>query len=630
MRKLKLLSLMILFNIFSLSLFSQTPSAPSNGIWAIIDTSYNIGTSTDGETKARITLQNTTPTLVTATQFRVFYDNNAFDSASVDLVVPSSNLYLKYLDDNVNGHVTITVVYTGSDTTYNLSNGETFEITLNHVDSSTFQSLATIDNLEWIGGQSFPELASTSDGLDTTINLHNYGGNFVKPNFQFDLNFVNVTGTPSKNLPIALETKPKSGGSWSLFNTYISDLSGNVNIDEDIDTTFWDIRLAIQGDTINVGNIISVADAHLINDWVTTESTPTGFDYYTGDINGDNNITISDAYGVFGKIAGRINEWPNNVKNVKFFTQLEYDNIINNPSTNFTSTIPGVTNFTYEITDDTTATFYVMGTGDANSTGFNMARVTPIQITNPDNTPYYIIDEQIQYDMITPTIEINLPGLSVNEGNLVSIPVKVLGNESISSMQLGLIYDQSLLEFKEVISDGEVMNWITFINTNENIIEWGGYDISNGENYLTNDEKAFTINFIAKKPQNEWDISPLYTTRKFAGNRFYEDMNLTATNGVVEVKMIQSGNFSNVNELIIYPNPTSDLAFMRFNVEVSGDVDIVIRSIDGRMVSEVVNGYMPSGTYTYSSNLESLVDGIYFASIITPSEVKYAKIVIIH
>ena len=630
MRKLKLLSLMILFNLFSLSLFSQTPSAPSNGIWAIIDTSYNIGTSTDGETKARITLQNTTPTLVTATQFRVFYDNNAFDSASVDLVVPSSNLYLKYLDDNANGHVTITVVYTGSDTTYNLSNGETFEITLNHVDSSTFQSLATIDNLEWIGGQSFPELASTSDGLDTTINLHNYGGNFVKPNFQFDLNFVNVTGTPSKNLPIALETKPKSGGSWSLFNTYISDLSGNVNIDEDIDTTFWDIRLAIQGDTINVGNIISVADAHLINDWVTTESTPTGFDYYTGDINGDNNITISDAYGVFGKIAGRINEWPNNVKNVKFFTQLEYDNIINNPSTNFTSTIPGVTNFTYEITDDTTATFYVMGTGDANSTGFNMARVTPIQITNPANTPYYIIDEQIQYDMITPTIEINLPGLSVNEGNLVSIPVKVLGNESISSMQLGLIYDQSLLEFKEVISDGEVMNWITFINTNENIIEWGGYDISNGENYLTNDEKAFTINFIAKKPQDEWGISPLYTTRKFAGNRFYEDMNLTATNGVVEVKMIQSGNFSNVNELIIYPNPTSDLAFMRFNVEVSGDVDLVIRSIDGRMVSEVVNGYMPSGTYTYSSNLESLADGIYFASIITPSEVKYAKIVIIH
>ena len=38
---------------------------------------------------------------------------------------------------------------------------------------------------------------------------------------------------------------------------------------EILDTTFWDVRLAVKGDTMGVGNVISTTDAQLINQWVS-------------------------------------------------------------------------------------------------------------------------------------------------------------------------------------------------------------------------------------------------------------------------------------------------------------------------------------------------------------------------
>ena len=99
-------------------------------------------------------------------------------------------------------------------------------------------------------------------------------------------------------------------------------------------------------------------------------ATPAGFDFHSSDVNGDNQITISDAYVIFGRIAGRFNTWVNNVKDIKFFTATEY-NTISTATTNLTATTPGVTNFTYDIVagQPNTVTYYVLGMGDANGTG---------------------------------------------------------------------------------------------------------------------------------------------------------------------------------------------------------------------------------------------------------------------
>jgi hypothetical protein len=625
-------SVLLFFSFMSISYGQTGPAAPSNGVWMLIDTNYTVGTTTAGVTNAKLTYKNTTGSLITGLQFRVFYDKNAFSAAAVTLVGSSSNLDLQFIDNNANGYVTITVVYTGVSSAYTLPQGELFDLALTHVAAANFNVLPSIGNLTWTGVQTYSQIAAEQPGNDLALSLHNYGGAFIQTTFSFAGNFTNVTGTPAKNLPLSLEKKPKIGAfTWTNVNNYTTDNNGQFAFTETIDTTYYDVRLAIKGDTMDVGNVISVADAQQINQWVLGNGSPSGFEYYAADVNGSNGVSISDAYGVFGLISGRFTAWPNNVQNIKFFTAAEYNTITTTPTTNFTSTIPGVTNFNYPILANgpTSVTFYVSVVGDANNTGYHMARLTPIDIINPANAPYYLIDETVIYDSLLPSVEINVPSLSVNEGNLVEIPVKVItGDKQIGSLQLALLYDDNILEFKEVQNTAKAMNWLSFLNTQDNIIEWGGYDTRGNFNF-TNGEVLFTLLFIAKSPQSEWAASPLYTSRKFVGDQNADDMNLTPTNGVIEVKMANGSIIKGDKDMLIYPNPTTGEITVNFSVEESGQSNLSFVDLQGRVVLTVFEKYMPKGHYSYTTDLSGLSNGIYITKLNTIADVAVDKAVLI-
>jgi hypothetical protein len=633
MKLLKLISSTLLFITLALPVFSQTgPPAPSSGIWAIIDTNYTVGTNTLNVTKARITLKNTTSSKTTGVQFRVFYDKTAFASASVALVGSSTNLYLQSLDNNANGYVTITLVYTGSSSTYTLPDEETFEITFGHVTATTFQTLTSISNLSWSGAFPYSQVAAEQPGNDIALSLHNYGGIFNLPKLAFHGTFTNVTGSGAKNLTLALEKKPKTGSTWSQVNTYTTNINGDFSFNEILDTTYFDVRLAIKGDTMGVGNVISVADAQQINQWTIGGATPAGWDFYHADVNGDNIVSISDAYGVFGRIAGRFSVWPNSVKDVKFFTVTEYNAVTGTPATNFTSTYPGVTNFTFNILpgQPDSVTFYVMVPGDANSTGYHMARLTPIEIINPTNSPNHLIDEAVEYDFVAPTIEVNVPSLSVDEGNLVKLPVKVFtGNNKVGALQLALKFDSELLEFKQVLNSAKAMNWMSFVNPMDSVVEWGGYDRTNGENLFIDGETVFTLTFLAKKPKDEWAQSPLYTTRKFVGAADAGDMNITPTNGLYQVKMVRGISLKE-NEILVYPNPTTGEVTIKFNVPMDGNVNLSFVDINGKVVTNILNEYMPSGNYTYRASLSGFAPGSYYTTMTSVNAISVNKTVLIN
>jgi len=631
MKILKFLSALLLMTTFVTTAMAQSgPPAPSNGIWAIIDTNYTVGTSIQGHTTAKLTLQNTTASKITGVQFRVFYDKNAFSAASVSLIGPPANLYLQSVDNNTNGYVTITLVYTGSSAVYSIPNGERFLIDFTHITpSSSFQALAAISNLTWSGVSVYPQVAAEQPGNDIALSLHNYGGIFQRPELNYHGTFTNVTGSPAKNLHLALEKKPKTSNVWAQHASYITDINGDFQFTETIDTTFWDVRLAIQGDTMGVGNVISVADAQQVNQWVIGNGTPQSWNYYTADVNGDNNITISDAWGVFGRISGRFAVWPNNVKDVKFFTVSEYNTITGTPATNFTSTIAGQTNFYFNILpgQPDSVTFYVLVPGDANNTGYHMARLVPIEIDNPTNAPEYLIDESVIYDFNVESMEVNVPSLSVEEGNLVKLPVKVFTNgQKIGALQLGLIYDPELLDFIELTNSEKSMNWMSFINPMNGVVEWGGFDATN-KNFFNNGETVFTLNFLAKKPQTEWAVSPLYTTRKFVGDENSSDMGITPTNGVYEVKMINGVELKE-NEILVYPNPTTGDVVVKFNVPVDGNVVLSFVDANGKSVITVLEQYMPSGNYSYTASLRGLTAGTYFTTLVSSSAISVNKTVL--
>ena len=614
------LTLLLLLPFIGIS--QVVPQAPSNGIWGLIDTQYQVGTTAQGTTQAKITLQNTTVTKYAGVQFRVFYDNVAFTNATVSLIGSTTNLDLQYVTNAANGFITITLVYTGPSPTYTLANGERFLITFTHAAPAVFNNLATITPLTWTGAQNFPSYTAKQDGMDTTFNVHNYGGNFVFQNFQYAGTFTNVTGTPAKYLPLALQRRPQTGGSWAQHSVYSTDINGNFSISVPLDTTYWDVRLAIQGDTMGVGNVISSTDAQQINQWVLGNGTMTGFDYYTSDVNNSGNVTVSDMWGVFGRVSGRFTDWPNNVQDVKFFTASEFATI-NGSNTNYTQSIQGVTNFTFDIVagQPSTVTFYVMVPGDANGTGYHMARVTPIEvlvgpIPGLQSQIYNVIDTKVEYDFPTSTIEVNVPNITVEGGNLVNLPVKVYTNgQELSSLQFGLKYDMNLLEFKGIYSTSNAMEWITYVNPNDGQVDWGGFDITNGQQTLKNGDEVVTLQFIAKQPQNLWEESPLYTSLKFAGTTESKDLTITPTNGILQVLKMEGGKILNGNNMEVYPNPYQDEVTITFKVEETTNATLSVYDMVGRKLVTILDTQIPDGVYKYTENLGQLEPGVYVVKL---------------
>jgi len=604
------------------------PVAPTSATpYVLIDSSYQVGTVASGKTYASFCYANPTSTKITGLQFRVWYDKNAF--AGANPVVTSANTSwsqsLNYVVDSTEGNITITIVYTGSSSTFNIPDGRQFNVEFTH--SINFHTYTSISNLAITGTTAFTASSSNINGLDDALTLYNYGGVMKNVKLNFHGEFTNVTGTPAKNLTLALEKKPKAGSTWTQVAAYTTNTLGKFSFSEDVDTTYYDARLYVKGDTLGVGNIVSTADAQKINDWVLGLATPSGFDYYTGDVNGSNGITISDVYGVFGRIAGRFSVWPNSVKDVLFFSESEYATI-NGSSTNYRSTIPGTTELYYTISGGTvdSVKFYVASPGDANGTGYHMARLTPIPIVNPANAHKYIIDETVEYDNLALSVmEVNVPNLSVEEGNLVNIPVKVLtsGSDKVGALQLALNYDDDLLEFRGVNGSEKSQKWMAFVNPSNGTVEWGGFDPTGKDNLMNSGEEVVTLQFAALKPQDEWGKSPLYTTRKFAGDASAKDMVITPTNGMISVLRVMGGNFkTNTDDFEIYPNPTPGEIQVTFSVKEDTRATVSVYTMDGKNVLEILNEQIPEGKYRYSADLGFLTPGIYTAILKTDSNNK--------
>lgn len=639
MNKLKIFLIGLLICVSTLG-FSQTgPAAPGTGIYTILAQNYTVGTSTDGVSKARLTFRNTSTSAekITGLQFRLFYDKVAFTGASVALVESATNLDLRYVTDAANGFVTITLVYTGTSNTYTLPEGETFEVTFTHAPAASFYAINAVSNLTWVGLNTYTEIAANQAGLDTTLSLHNYGGAWIVQNLTYSGDFTNVTGTPAKNLPFTLEKKVKTTSNWEVHNSYTSDANGHFQFTENIDLSYYDVRIAINGSTMTPGNVISTTDAELINQWVLGNGTPTAFQFYAADANGSNSVTITDAYGVFGRVAGRFTSWPNNVKDIKFFTAAEYATITGSPSTNYTSTIPGQTDFYIPITSATQApaAYYVMVTGDANGTGYHMARMTPITVSavpapGMPAAAQNVIDTQVNYDFPTTSMELNLPSLSVNEGNLVEIPVTIRTNgESISALQFGMIYDQNLLEFKDIKNSEKSMFWLSFVNPTGGEVDWGGYDPSSNKAYsIPNNYNLFTLRFIAKTPQSTWGSSPLYTSNKFSGDQNSRDMSIRPANGILMVyKTSNSTGLQTKETMTVYPNPTSNLVNIEFDVKESSNVKLCVVDMNGAIKSVILDKEMPAGIYTYSYDLQSFANGVYVAYLQAKNQTEAEKII---
>jgi hypothetical protein len=614
--------------VFGVSAQSASTS-PGTGHWVVIDSGYQVATTTAGQTVAPLYFYNTsTSEKITGMQYRVFYDNTAFTAAVPTLKISTSDQYIQYQDSNAQGFLTVTLVYTGTNSTFNYSNGATFDLTFTHAGSAIWNNLDSIKTLKVSGVKSFANKAATNWGNDTTLVVYSYGGRFNQKVLRFAAKFKNVTGSDAKNLWVSLEKKSPSG-SWTQVEAKATNSLGHVVFRKFLDTTYWDVRMVVKGDTMTPGSVISTADAQKTNQAILGQYTPSGFDYYTMDVNGtDGSISIADVYSVYGRLAGRFSSWPNSKKDVMFFTVAEY-NAINGAASNLTSTYSTINNFDYSIDGKDSITYYVAVKGDANNTGFKMARLTPIKIVNPVNAKNYIIDNTVQYDNVTETIEVNMPKVKVDEGNLVNVPVKMLTNgKQLGAVQLELKYDTALLEFKKIDLTEKMMNWTSYTNPSNGVVAFGAADLK-GNQLINDGEQIIVLQFIAKKPQAEWSSAAIWTGPKFVGGNDARDMNITPAMGVIEVRRVNKPvKLSELEDLIVFPNPNDGVVNLQFRVDQESQTEVLVSDLVGRKVMEVINTKMPAGDYKYVVNLTKLEDGFYFLSVKTDTKISTSKIII--
>ena len=70
-----------------------------------------------------------------------------------------------------------------------------------------------------------------------------------------------------------------------------------------------------------------------------------------------------------------------------------------------------------------------------------------------------------------------------------------------------------------------------------------------------------------------------------------------------------------VNDICIFPNPTSDYFTVNFELEKAGNMKIILRDILGKEIFEIFNGFVSEGFFTKTVKLSQLSKGIYYLQI---------------
>ena len=167
-------------------------------------------------------------------------------------------------------------------------------------------------------------------------------------------------GTGIENVPVKLYYKTKAASSYSLLSSHNTDSTGYYKLATSKDTVTYDFQMRIE--TLTIPNP-GTKDA----DTFTTVLFSQSFiaeDYYRMDVNGNDNLTVTDIYLVYMKIVGR--SWRSGVPNYRIFTPTEWSTITSS-SSNLKSIYSGAQTVTVTgLTNKGSSDYYLVRTGYAN------------------------------------------------------------------------------------------------------------------------------------------------------------------------------------------------------------------------------------------------------------------------
>lgn len=349
----------------SITLFSQTTAPDATKPYVILDSTYTLESiNSTSNTSVDIYYDNTSGNNVKGIQFSFNYDNNVFDEPVVTYNNTSGPIgYMSTDVDTANGIVKVVWVYDGSSTTFDITAGNMFSVELPFLNSYTNGTVNGIDFTT-----DLTAYYSTATGTDALLGVSDYGGEFVEPVFDYVATILNNSTNPAENIDIILQ-KSADGTSWVDVNTQSTDVNGEATFSENIDQDYWQVRIKIASG-LDASTALSTADANMIAQIAAGAQSALGTQFYTANPNQLNEITVSDSYLVFLRLAQGNSSYPSN-PDVLFFTEAQF-NTIDAATSDQSATIPGQAEFLSPLINGTsTGNFYMLVLGDANGTGLN-------------------------------------------------------------------------------------------------------------------------------------------------------------------------------------------------------------------------------------------------------------------
>jgi hypothetical protein len=169
----------------------------------------------------------------------------------------------------------------------------------------------------------------------------------------------NSEGVGVPGIPVKFYYKDKAQSTYTLVSTFTTDATGKYTITSSLSVNLNDFRVIVDNLSVTPPSII---DAQYFNQKVLLQ-TFNAKDYYRMDANGNSNLTITDVYQIYYRLAGGIGNWQFSVPSYRLFTTSQWL-VISSSSTNLTSTYTGTQSITVDsLLSNGTTNLYLVRTG---------------------------------------------------------------------------------------------------------------------------------------------------------------------------------------------------------------------------------------------------------------------------
>ena len=609
----------------------------SNSAYILVDTLFTLEESPVGYTEVYLHFSNPTLDEVKAVQFQINYDADAFVSAQIfwgPTAVGVTDKYGSYFDNN--GVLNVIASYTGNTSTFDWANGAMFKLKLNN--SAIYN--AESDSLFFTPSTTYQSIYTTGNGIDNVLGLENYGGNFQQPIINYPIHVYNVDSSDAQGVWYSAYARHKDSTQlgWTLIEADSTNSNGLAIVTTSLDTTKHFLRLVGQTDTMTDGGALSITDAYKLANHASQQDTLKAIQWLQGDINEDSNISISDAFAVFNRLALSQTNWNNlftGVYNTTLLTPDAYLTAVQSQSAPLWSFAPRQYSIDTIQNGNDSAIAFLYVVGDATNTGYNNPAVLVAKMANPTAGTDYILDPAVYMTPNPDTVQFQIPKLTMTEDYTMQVPITMytFGNK-IGALQMGIEFDTTIFEFTGIETGDAISKWNSLLTINDGEVFWAGHEDALNPSLVDDMTQQFVFNFDVKVVSG-WQTSPLKIVHKAAGNEHAEDLNIKPSpndGSVVNRISIDPELLALMEGFKVYPNPTSDLIgnwiVFEYHTELeSGMINAYIMDNFGREVMRWEDKIYQKGFQLQGFTLESLPNGIYYVNLVTADRNKTYKVI---